>query len=634
MEKELRPAPKSESVASDAAKSETLNSLTPPSFQLMSSNVVQREEAPEAKDTKLGDTPKPDLAIKTPPATTTGPKDSKVPAPAEEPGEAVPGDTEEYYVSATDAVIRDNKNPKKIMSWRLLPAGLKVKRLRELDSSSQVEVIGNHGNKGFPIGSKYWTSTINLSSSELATEKELFWLPKGGTVTEGPWNSGKASKLPNETFCNKEERIKGSKGNYVLLSNKDQTKTLGWINESDVLKAPKDLAADFHWMEDVTWESKLPNASDKDFERIKANRSGVNDRTNKGTYKDTLFKYSKTGYAYSDKSKDVEVDIVGDEGIEKKVNTIIYNTISREGSFSAVNTWDGQIFSWGKGWASNGGGLPKLMLELFKINPDYIDIFRNVGIDVEAGYFRILDDTGKLLADDPKATKDKYLASEYIRKSTQIQSFFIEFGEKEAYRKDLAKANYNLMLKGAGKLPSYVIDKKGDKYADGWNESSVKTLAYLSHWLSAGSWASVDYSSTKGIQQLILDKYINKVFPAVSQQCDERSRLWKEGFTLVSKLKDFGSPKGDAFEHYIKNWPSDLLVDIEARKFTMPGSKKEVLLACIKGTDLYLEGVNLVPEGGGRYRAILPLGETDLEPYKKGILQLGLSKALGTIMKF
>lgn len=559
-----------------------------------------------------------DTKQEVPPVVAEGGDSSEVatPEPAKQevaetndPGTPVT-DANVYYVSSSQANIRKNDDPTKVTNAKL-PAGAKVKRVRELGKVSQVEVIDNAGSSSVSVGQRYWTTTTNIAAAEAVTDTTLFWTSGAVTPKAGPGVGANQSQLARETTFREVEKVTIGKTTYYRIVSEDGATTYGWIEAKYVLKAAKDRADNFGWMGSTTWNSTVEQADEDTIKQIQANRTGVNDRTSEEVYgKKHLKSIKGGGYMYSDSSRDLTLEVEGTSEIEKKVNQVIYDELMKEGSWSSMNTYDGEIFTWGRGFAATGG-LHIVFKELFKIKPGYIDIFRQVGIDIVDGKLRVMDDAGKVLVDESK--KKGMAASKYIQKSAQLQSFFIELGEKKEFREDIARAQYRAIMQTAGKWPEYIIDRAAGTFAGQWNEATIGMIAHLSHWLPAAGWKSTDYSDTNGDMLSVIYKYIVKTgekAPSIGTQYEGGTFAWKSSLPVLKKLEHFGIPKGDARKVFDAAYPAaDYDKSIEIKEI---GGKK---YAYLKGENKYLSGVVIIPQDGDKYRVMTPMGNKDITKY-------------------
>lgn len=607
----------------------------PPAFQLKA-DPVQRNEDPEAcvdleaetqtcidpsigpdvaeeqNHTPAPGCPAPVTTPKTCPATNYSPADGSkaTETPENEKGTPV-ADDKIYYIGSHDANLRDDKDPNKFQKKKF-PEGIMVKRVRELGKASQIEVLNIFGQTGVAECNRYWISTSYLASPTPYPDGSLQWITKKDKVRPLPFNTkaagtdleqGKSFYVTEQVSFGKRKKAE----TYYHILDEDSCTSLGWVNAKEVRKAPQDRTDNFDWMTDVTkWDGSMDKVDADTLNTIKENRSGINDRTDKDTFRKNLRKTSgmRGGHIYSDRSNEVKVKVDG-TGIEKKINEIIYKELMSEGSWSSINTYDGEIFTWGRGFAATGQ-LGQVFKELFKINPKYQEMFRNVGIDFVDNRLRVLDNAGKLHID--KSKKKGMDASEAIRADTQLQSFFIELAEKKDFRDDVAKAQYRVVMKNAGKWPDYIADKAKNAYADSWNKDSIEMIAHLSHWIPAGSWKSVSYKDTKGDILKVMWKYFDQAItraPSIRRDYAHDVRAWKPGLPVHKKI-------GPGKKKFAATWPSGTYrKELVFKKVAGEKNKR----AYIKGTNKYLKGVILSPVSGNTYHIITPLGSKALSSH-------------------
>jgi len=231
-------------------------------------------------------------------------------------------------------------------------------------------------------------------------------------------------------------------------------------------------------------------------------------------------------------------------------------------------------------------------------------MFNNVGLDLVGGMLCVIDDQGNRLQD---VNKSKGMtASQFIKRSTVIQSFFIELAEKKSYRNDVAKAQYKVLMNKAGKYPNYIMNADKTAYQDSWTDGSVTMIAHLSHWLPSGSWNIVDYSDTKGKIVSVAERFIFKAIArssAVGSQISGGVYIWKSSLPVYDKLAHYGQPKGSAKTAFDKDYPKDSY----EKEIEFKGEKSD-RKAYLKGTNTYLRDVCLLPvEGSGvKFRIVTP----------------------------
>ncbi|RLD75025.1 MAG: hypothetical protein DRJ10_16035, partial [Bacteroidetes bacterium] len=115
----------------------------------------------------------------------------------------------------------------------------------------------------------------------------------------------------------------------------------------------------------------------KTLDDILTNRDHVNDRTNKAIYGNNVIKPAgNSGLVYYGKETTTP-NIEGNSFI-KRVKGLLWKELEKEGAATSINAYDGQHFTWGKGFAA-GGQLENLIGNLLK-NTKYKQIFQNMGI--------------------------------------------------------------------------------------------------------------------------------------------------------------------------------------------------------------------------------------------------------------
>ena len=533
--------------------------------------VVQRSPAGGGKVVQLDDTkPKPKPPEKEPPGTEVK-------------------DADDYVVAAPDANLRKDEDPTKFLRTRL-PQGLRVKRVRELGPASRVTVQADWGGK--KAGGLYWTSTTNLAKIENVKDSTLRWTAPKATAREVPYvKKGKGTKLARETLCYIIQRTSAKKrGVFVHVIAEGKKTSYGWLEEKYVLLAAKDRSTNFGHLKGVKdWTTAKGKVDPATLKQVDANRGAINDRTDKKVYSSNLRK-AGDGYVYSDKSKDVKIAPEGKTKIEKESNGVIYKTLMGEGSWSSMNTWDKEVFTWGRGWAATGQ-LGQVIAELFALNPKYRDLFRSVGVDLVGGKLIVVDSDGTIKRDKSKAKGMD--ASKVIQKSTRLQSFFIELGEKKDFQMDVAKAQYRVLMKNAGKWPEYIVDRAKGTYAGKWSSKAVAMIAHWSHWLPVGSWKNNSYQDTNGEIGKLIHKFITICSQVVSTKHEHDVRRWKPGYTIFRKMAH-KKVTGD----FDAMFPTSQ--DIEFKK----EKGKTKTSAFVKGQKTPLKKRILLPEGGDAHRVM------------------------------
>ena len=177
---------------------------------------------------------------------------------------------------------------------------------------------------------------------------------------------------------------------------------------------------------------------------------------------------------------------------KKELGELVWHELSKEGSCASINIWDGNIFTWGRGFAGYGGLLIQLLSNLYQ-DPQIGELFRKVGI-------HITDDKDKklIILDTKNNTvlpggRDVW---DYIKKNRSLLLFFISLCEmrympfvdgdsaKKQIRDKIINEQFKLIK---DQNPVFQIDPailakwRGDLGDDYKNFLSF--IAHLYHWL-------------------------------------------------------------------------------------------------------------------------------------------------------
>jgi TANFOR domain-containing protein len=290
-----------------------------------------------------------------------------------------------------------------------------------------------------------------------------------------------------------------------------------WVPKSCFKLVGDDVDPTFDWMTNIVAHDHLTKES---ITSILNNRKGINDRSDQDIYGKgkNLQLYAITdnkgvkhekGFFYTSSDKGYPDNITGTD-FERDLKKKILDELAKEGSYGAINAYDGEVFTWGKGFAITGS-LMDVFDKLFEnMDINFEQIFANVGIKVVDGSLWVLSEKGEWLKDKPTKKSD-YLASIYIRGNKELLSFFIELAEKDSYRQAVINAQYSVLQEGIGaaNYPSYIVNKDKTGYAENWNDGSATILAHLSHWCGYSWSQGTDrYKDTNGNLSSILYKYI------------------------------------------------------------------------------------------------------------------------------
>jgi len=507
---------------------------------------------------------------------------------AEEEEEVEPSHPE-YVVSTWGANILQEGPPHK-PTGKQIPVGERLTLLSKDDKGiGKVKIQST--------GEEVWTSISKMTEVKLEIEDQLYRVSKDGMkMYSSPFSTKGASTALTQTQYLK---IRESCGKFVRVEVSPTQ--WGWLNKEDLLHKPKDTEDNFASFTEITDWTTLDEVDEETFKKIEANRSVVNDRTDTETYGKgggNVLSKSGKGYMYTGKNL-YDSPVTGSSEKDTDVKTSINTELKREGGYSSINTWDGQVFTYGRGFAT-GGSLVKLLKIILAKDPKYKNIFLQVGIGIKGNDIVVIGSDRKVTANDE--SKKAYAASQLIRSDARLQSFFIELGEKKEYGQDVADAQVQLLqTSGAFNYPSYVVDTENNTYKDNWNASSVRLMAHLKHWAPGGAtWNTTDYSDTKGDLMKVIYKYITETAKkSVFVKATHSNNVieWSTSLLVLSKLKEFSEPQGIGYSTFISTYNDDYYKDLE-----------------IKDKKVYLKGENkvlsnaIILKDGGKYRIVVPMG--------------------------
>lgn len=451
-----------------------------------------------------------------------------------------------YVIADEKAYVRENQDPYKIKEPKVI-----------LDKGKEVEIVSVLvADKTVSI--KYLTETtehttslsnlkkiIKLDKTEkylVLSDIESFVLPYSDT------KSGNVSKKDTyviaDKFC----------GEYCQVKEATTNNQGWWLPVKSLKRVGNDVAGNFNWMQTVTiGDGAVPQDV---LDKIKANINGVNDKTDRDIYGSNRLRKpdGKNGYMYVGNDSGSPV-FPGTTAFEKEVQKEIYDEIAKEGSYGSINTWDKEVFTWGKGFSVKGELMDVLEKLISTTGKNYSQIFLNVGIKVVNGSLWVLDTSGNWRKDE----NGSYKASEYIKGSTQLLSFFAELAEKKDYKQDIINAQYGVFSENAGNYPSYIMNTEKTAYEKNWSHTSVTVLAHLSHWCGYSWSKGIDrYKDTNGDLDKILYTYIYKT--VTTNSTIEHGTLetsiykWNPSYSVLKKFEEFGNPKSAGLDKFNETW--------------------------------------------------------------------------------
>lgn len=516
-----------------------------------------------------------------------------------------------YVVSSSQAKIREKIDPYNSLDpVKTLEKGKEVEIVKKLVEGDEPRALVKY--KG--TIEEFCTATTNITAMKAVSIENYFSIIKDLSSTKLPYSAINLKSLSKNTIV----KVNMECGLYYQLRIQQGTTFIdgGWVLKTDLKKLGRDISDNFNWMTNVNIGTV--NISGSSLEDILKNRDGVNDRTDASVYKyyDRLSP-NGNGYVYNGKNLSTPT-VEGSTTFETKVKKLVYEELKKEGGFSSMNTWDGEVFTWGRGLAATGSALGEVMeILMAKNEPNFKQIFSNIGISINNGKLSVLNDDGVWLTDDQRSLNTLY-ASLYIQKSTKLQSFFIELSEKKDYRDFIATEMWEKVADGAAKVPDYVYNTSKSEYSKSWSDASVTVLAHFSHWIPTKTWRRYDYSVTDGYLDKIIYRFIYKTIAGYNKNTTSSNpnpRLakletniyrWNNAFKVLDKLHDFGSPTAVAEQKLKEVW-NNHEIEIDFIK-----DKNSILRALKKDTENYVSNSDIVLIDTGTKYLILTEDATDI----------------------
>src|SRR5262249_43269227 len=205
------------------------------------------------------------------------------------------------------------------------------------------------------------------------------------------------------------------------------------------------------------------------------------------------------GYAYPGKTPQEPSAIRGlPDGAsnrDAKIKKVVWEELKHEGETSAINAYDSQLLTWGRGFGARAGLLPQVMEILFK-DRAVAEAFLSYGIDFIAGEkekgYRVVNlRTG--------AVETGVDALRLIQTDPRLLGVFVKIAEDPRYSRQVADAQWEIVAKIAGAVPPYAMS---------WDDRWIALVSHISHWWPAAGWRGKEkvasYSSVRTIKDLLI----------------------------------------------------------------------------------------------------------------------------------
>lgn len=178
-----------------------------------------------------------------------------------------------------------------------------------------------------------------------------------------------------------------------------------------------------------------------------------------------------------------------------KIKKVVWEELKHEGEASAINAYDSQLLTWGRGFGARAGLLPQVMEILFK-DRAVAEAFLSYGIDFvpaekEKGYRVVNLRTG--------AVEVGVNALRLIQTDPRLLGVFVKIAEDPRYSRQVADAQWEIVAKNAGAVPTY---------ATSWDDRWIALISHISHWWPAAGWRGKEkvasYAGATTIKDLLI----------------------------------------------------------------------------------------------------------------------------------
>lgn len=178
-----------------------------------------------------------------------------------------------------------------------------------------------------------------------------------------------------------------------------------------------------------------------------------------------------------------------------QIKKVVWDELKNEGETSAINAYDSQLLTWGRGFGARAGQLPPVMERLFK-DRSVAEAFQAYGINFIAKYkengYRVVNlRTG--------AVETGVNALRLIQTDPQLLGVFVKIAEDPRYSRQVADAQWEVTAMNAGDVPAYALQ---------WDDRWIALISHITHWWPATGWRGKEkvtsYAGSKTIKDLLI----------------------------------------------------------------------------------------------------------------------------------
>jgi hypothetical protein len=155
-----------------------------------------------------------------------------------------------------------------------------------------------------------------------------------------------------------------------------------------------------------------------------------------------------------------------------KAKKVAYKELGHEGTVDAINTYDNQIITWGKGFSALSGSMNEVLMIMFKADPEARHVMLRAGIDCDAKTWRLVNTETGMIETGANALR-------LMQFDTKLLGVFVTLGRAPEHQQHALDAQWSAMETQAAHVP---------EYAYAWPEKSIALCAHLAHWSPAFGW--------------------------------------------------------------------------------------------------------------------------------------------------
>jgi hypothetical protein len=223
---------------------------------------------------------------------------------------------------------------------------------------------------------------------------------------------------------------------------------------------------------------------------IKKNRDGIQE--NLGLKLEKYGGKKDRGYIYAGTpASDPSPNLANANKRRAEVNKVVWKELAGEGGASAINTYDEQILTWGKGFGGAAGLLPDVVRRFFEKAPDVKDALLDAGFTLADGKWLAVNTETGLVEEGRNALR-------LIQFDKKVLSLLIKVSEDAGSKQKFIDAQWGAIAANAGNVPDAALK---------WADTSIALVAHCIHWRPSG-WSP--YLGTGGDVKEIV-KVIGKI---------------------------------------------------------------------------------------------------------------------------